>query len=49
MCVGMADSEVVQRRKWVSYTVGCVECEQLEPLKDRGHRSWSLPIGTVKW
>jgi len=35
---------------WVApRTVGCMECEQLEPLKGRGHRSWSQPVETVKW
>jgi len=47
--MGMVDTEEVRGRKWVSYTVGCLECEQLEPLEGRGHRSWSQPVGTVKW
>jgi len=45
----MVDTEVVWGRTWVSYTVGCIECEQLESLKSRGHVSWSQPVGTVKW
>jgi len=47
--MGMVDTEVVWGRKWVSYTVDCVECEQLEPLKGRDHRSWSQSLGTVEW